>query len=419
MGGDGIGRLPDGRVVFVPGTLPGDVADIELTHVHKRVQYGKLQILKEASPDRVASVCDVESCGGCPLREASPSLQMSQKRTHILESFARIGKIDVSDKIGTVQAAGLLWHYRHRVHLHAHHNGKTWDIGYHASKSHHVIPFSQCPVLWPELFVVTQTLVSHCRTFPAEAHLSDIEIAYSKREGRAAAKFQISSGLDVWRTLAPTCLRGEISGVQIESAEGSLACGNIELRYDHKRASQFDMRYEPGLFTQANPAVNDTLVDAVLQSVNPHEGLRVLELHAGVGNFTLPLARSGATVVASELHKRAVILAKRNMQALGQALGTPITCISERDSVVLRQGTDADVLLLDPPRVGAREAFEALLKTARTPDKIVYVSCDAATLARDAGLLCHGGGYVLTSLQAFDMFPQTPHVETLAVFQKE
>jgi 23S rRNA (uracil1939-C5)-methyltransferase len=137
----------------------------------------------------------------------------------------------------------------------------------------------------------------------------------------------------------------------------------------------------------------------------------VLELHAGVGNFTLPLARDGAHVVAAEHNRRAVVLARRNARALGR----DVAVHDETDTAALRHAQDAELLLIDPPRTGARSVAEAVAET-KLP-RIVYVSCDSATFARDASILARAG-FALASIEAFDMFPQTPHVETIALLER-
>jgi len=192
--------------------------------------------------------------------------------------------------------------------------------------------------------------------------------------------------------------------------------GELALRYEHARADQFDLWAEPGVFTQANPAVNDLLVEAVLAAL-PLAGTRVLELHAGVGNFSLPLALAGAELYTAEHMQRAVGLAQRNAQQAGVRLHA--FYVEDIDALLpggpVPPLATFDAVLLNPPRVGAFEV--AKLLAAGGPGRLAYVSCDPATLARDAQALVEGG-YRIRAATAFDMFPQTPHVEVLLSMER-
>ena len=188
--------------------------------------------------------------------------------------------------------------------------------------------------------------------------------------------------------------------------------GRLPLPVDHARADEFDLFAEPGVFTQGNPSINDVLVDAVVAALPTEECPRVLELHAGVGNFSLPLAKAGAIVFTAEHMQRAVKLAQLNAQRAG--VGLHAHYLEDIDALggggPVPPLSDFDAVLLNPPRVGAFDVAKVLAKSG--PAQVSYVSCDPATLARDVKELV-SGGYEVTEATAFDMFPQTPHVEVL------
>jgi 23S rRNA (uracil1939-C5)-methyltransferase len=408
--GDGVGRLADGRVVFVPATVPGDRVRIELNSRRRGVLRGGIVEVLEPSADRIEGRCRVEACGGCPLRDTRPESQARFKRDRVLETLRRIGNLDVAELLGEVNIVGHGWRYRHRVRLHAVYQEK-WKIGYFARGSHDLAPLQGCPVLWRELEQVATSLARELARLPPAAGLRTVEIAFSRRDDRAAARITGDGLMREYRRSLAWLEESGLGGVDVRSGGQRWRHGNVELRYDHAGAGEFDVRFEPGLFTQANPEMNDRLVDRVSQLIRPQQHPKVLELHAGIGNFTLPVGRSGAEIVAVERDRRSAILCRRNVQLAG----VNANVIEATDEDALADLQEFAVVLLDPPRAGARVACEAL--AARGPERVVYVSCDPATFARDARTL-NQGGYAIASLDAFDMFPETPHVEVLALFSR-
>lgn len=418
--GDGVGRLQDGRVVFVQGALPGDRVTVSTAEQRKKVQYANLLELVEPSGERVVSRCTVERCGGCPLRSYSAAGQGEAKRARLVETLRRLGQVNVEDLLGPVRQFGDGWAYRHRVRLHAQWTGKGYTVGYHARRTRSVIGFTSCPVLLPELEKVAAAVSQGLAALPRHARLQEVEIAYSQLDQRAVMKLTGAGPITPYRRLAARLEELGVSGVDVETPDARWRHGNVELRYDHARASEFDLRFEAGVFTQAHPAANDRLVEGVLTAVRPRETPSVLELHAGIGNFSLPLARAGAQVVAVEQNQRASILARRNARRAGLTLH----CFGIRDEDALegvevkgelRLPRDFNVLLLDPPRTGAAAVCKAVAQEG--PRRVVYVSCDPATLARDVATLGQGG-YQVAHIEAYDMFPQTAHVEALVVLDR-
>lgn len=410
--GDGVGRLVDGRVVFVAGALPGDEVRVELASVRKKIQYANLLQILKPSPHRAESACHVNTCGGCALKHMQREAQLSHKRLRLIENLRRIGGVDAESLLGDVVAVGNGWGYRHRVKLHAKHTNKSWHLGYYERRSRRLAELSHCPILWPELEQVALRVAESISDLAQEAHISEVELVYSRRDRRACARIVIEGATGPWREPSAWFVDSGLSGAEIASAQATFRYGNLELRYDHKRASDFDLRFEPGVFTQAFPEMNDRLVEAVIDAVQPSRNPKVLELHAGIGNFSLPLARAGAQVVATEKNKRAAILCGRNARHMGVEI--PVVACEDRQAIETHN--DVDIIILDPPRTGAADCAQ-LLSQGTAIHNIVYVSCDSATLARDVGILKRGG-FVLEQLQAFDMFPQTPHLEALAVLKR-
>ncbi|MBI5509245.1 MAG: class I SAM-dependent RNA methyltransferase [Deltaproteobacteria bacterium] len=409
--GEGIGRLANGQVVFVPGGVPGDRLRVRLTGRRHRVQLAELLEVIDPSALRIRSRCAVDPCGGCALRMVAAEGLGDLKRRRVVDALRRIGGLDVEATLAAPLRMGDGWRYRHRVRLHAAHSGRRWDLGYYAAKSHALVPIEACPVLWRELEQAATSIATALAPLPRAVGLGTVELAYSRRDNRSAAVLTVSGDPQPLTSTLKWLEDAGLSGAVVVSPERRFQHGNVELRYDHGRVDEYSLRFEPDLFTQAWPEMNDRLVAAVMAAVKPKAGLRVLEYHSGIGNFTLPMALAGAEVTAVERNRRAAILCRRNLRGAGAT--AEVVALSDADASDRLPA--AEVVLLDPPRTGARAVAEAL--AARGPSVVVYVSCDSATLARDAKILT-GGGYQLNQVAAFDMFPQTPHVETLCVFTR-
>jgi 23S rRNA (uracil1939-C5)-methyltransferase len=415
--GDGVARLASGEVVFVDGAMPGDRVEIRLTRKIKRVQHAEVVRLLEPSPERVESRCQIVDCGGCPVRWLSRDGQAEAKRERVVQALRRIGGQEVEEMLGHVVQVGDGWHYRHRVRLHAYWFDARWNLGYHARRSHRLVPLQSCPVLCPELEAAALRLAEAVATLPQYVELQEIELLVSQGDDIAAARISAEGAVLGFQEPLTWFERSGLAGVEVATPEETWRYGEPALRYEHARAGDFELWAEPGVFTQANPAINELLVEAVLHALPVEQTPRLLELHAGVGNFSLPLAQAGAIVFTAEHMERAVKLAQRNAQAAGITLHAYFL---EDIDALLPGGpvpplADFDAVLLNPPRIGAFEV--AKLLAASGPARIAYVSCDPATLARDARELI-GGGYRIRGVTAFDMLPQTPHVEVLMELQR-
>ena len=420
--GEGIGRLPDGLVVFVDGGIVGDEVEVKLRPRRGKLAFADVVRIVTPSPDRVVSRCDIAACGGCPIKGSALQMQAEIKARRAVQTLRRVGGVVPGHVAPVLAGAGDGWGYRHRVRLHASwlrgqsEHGGGWQLGYHQKQSHALVPLSTCPVLWPELERLGRAVAAGLAGLGQHARLESVELAYSRRDGRGGAKVVAHGPVAAFRQSLQWIETSELSGIEVVAGDGSFRWGNLELRYDHAQADAFDLRFEAGLFTQANVAQNDALVAEVLRQVAPGPNLQVLELHAGIGNFSVALARQGAHVAAFERGRRAAVLLQKNARQSGVEID--VHAADDVDALPLLQHR-FDVLLLDPPRGGIPTLAPQLAKLAargtKLADKIVYVSCDPATLARDAAHLV-AAGHRLSYLRPIDMFAQTSHLETVAVF---
>ncbi|MGH0036268.1 MAG: class I SAM-dependent RNA methyltransferase [Myxococcota bacterium] len=378
-GGDGVGRLPDGRALFVEGAAPGDRVRVRVSELRARYARGRVVRLLEPGPDRVEPACpSFGVCGGCSWQHIDYAAQVRAKTGILRDAVERIGHLACPDPI-PFHASPEAYGYRLRARLLV--SGR--EVGYRRRRSHAVCAVRECPVLEPAL---------------AERLGDMADDAASGRLGHG--EWELFAGAQGPRVRRVRRGAGEPAEIEVLGAK---------------------LRISPGVFAQANRGLLDPLAEAVRRAVvagrpAAPDGL-LLELFAGAGFFTLGCAPHFLATVAVESDAAAVRDLRFNLARAG--LG-PVEVRAEACEAVLAdwasQGRSPDVVLLDPPRAGlGREGVEALARIA--PGRVVYLSCDPATLARDLARLCDDG-YTLRGLEGFDLFPQTPHVEALAVIER-
>lgn len=375
-GGDGVARLPDGLTLFVPLAAPGDRLRVRVVERRKRFARAEIDEILEAGPSRVKPDCGFFGrCGGCEWQHLEYSAQVAAKKEILQEALVRIGGWMPPQDVA-FEASPSAYGYRARTRL-------LWGrdgVGYRQRRSHTLCAVDRCPVLVPELQDELRRLV-------AEPDLSDQHGPAVERE------------LLVGR-------RGEVRSTPIDSsARGTrdVAKGRIEVQ-----AGEDSMGVSVGTFVQGNLLLHDVLHEAVMAAAG--RGKRAVELHAGAGFFTLGLARRFAAVDAIESSAGAVADLRANLNAAGLE---GVRVIPGDADALLRSAVDPtpDLILLDPPRVGlSTGALEALAQLGAP--RIVYLSCDPATLSRDTARLRHHG-YALDRVHGFDLFPQTSHIEAL------
>jgi 23S rRNA (uracil1939-C5)-methyltransferase len=388
-GGDGVGRT-NGMVVFVPRTAPGDVARVRLA-AGKRFARGMLETLEVPSPLRVDPPCPhyvIDRCGGCQLQHLSYEAQLSAKSGIIGDALRRIGKRAVDDPVVAPSAAQ--WRYRRKLTLHLRRTGSTWLAGLHPfDDPAAVFDLRDCPItaegvlaVWAELRPLFPLLPEE-RALRVAVRLMESGASVVVEGGRAW------SGADRFFAQAAS-----VAELWWRPEEGRL----------RRLAARDDVRAAGASFVQVNARVAAALREHVLERVRAHAPARVIDAYAGMGDTALPLAAEGRTVVAIELDAEAVARFRERLPA-------PSAAIAGRVEDHLPAALPADVVLLNPPRAGVDARVTAALEAAATPPRaVVYVSCDPATLARDVARMPR---YRVASLRAYDMFPQTAHVETV------
>jgi 23S rRNA (uracil1939-C5)-methyltransferase len=415
-GGKAIARS-DGKVLFVAGAAPGDLAICRLTREKKRHAEAELVELLEPSPQRRTPPCPVaDRCGGCQWQYLPYADQCRWKDEIFRDLLQRQAGAD-PQRILPIVPAPREWQYRSRVQFKCARRQGRFLSGFYRTGSHDVVDVDRCPVLAQELNAVLAQIKPLLAASPFAGSIPQIDmgvgddgqvrvVLHTRGDGRALAAY-----------CRPLAERAGFS-LFLQSERRSApqhVCGPIDLQISVDQPP-LRLGYGPRGFAQINAQQNRALVAAVVRAAQLTGSEAVLDLYCGMGNFSLPLARRAGQVVAVEENAPSIDKGRENAAANGIA-NLSFVC-RPADGFLSEAAVQAyfDLVLLDPPRSGAGSVAIELLQ--HRPRKIAYVSCDPATLARDLKLLL-AGGYRLVSSRPFDMFPQTYHVESLTVLERD
>ena len=417
--GRGVARL-GGKALFVAGALPGERVRVRITRRHRHYDEAAVVEQLTASPDRVVPRCaHYDICAGCSLQHLAPAAQIAAKQRVLAENLERIGKLQPRRWLPALAADP--WGYRRKGRLSVRWVEKKGRVlvGFREANPQFVADLRRCEVLDPALGPQLGALGELLGTLDAARSIPQIEFA----AGDAALvlvlrHLQPLSAADRARLEAFARERGWAIWLQpggIDSVQPLAAADAVALSYalpDWNVA----LTFRPLDFIQVNAAINRAMVARALELLDPQPHQRVLDLFAGLGNFTLPIARRAATVTGIEgeagLVQRAVDNAASN--GIGNARFFSADLFADqRDAAWARESWDA--LLLDPPRAGAQRLLEYLPQASTR--RVVYVSCHPGSLARDAATLARRG-FALDAAGVMDMFPHTAHVESIALFER-
>lgn len=432
--GYGVGRTEDGLAVFVPGGARGDRAEIQLLKVRKSYAFGKLLRLVEPAPCRMAVDCPVfAQCGGCDFRHVTYEEELSLKALRVQDAMNRLGGFSLP--LPEIVPSPLPDGYRNKAMFPvARQNGKT-VFGFYRSRSHQLIPFDRCRLQPGRFSRVAEAVCG----WADEAGVS----VYQEETGRGLLRHiylrEGRGGVQLTLVCNGNALPGEALLIQrCRAAEPSL-CG-IVLNENRERSNRIlgpvcrtvwgegrledtlaghSFRLSPLSFYQVNHDQTEQLYGEIVRLAAPEGTGTVLDLYCGVGTITLALAEHCRGVTGVELVPEAIEDAKDNAARNG-IFNARFFC-ADAGQAALRLAEEQflpEAVVVDPPRKGIDlAAVEAIC--AMQPRRIVYVACDPASLARDARLLCDRGGYQVTAIKAFDMFPKTANVETVVLLLRE
>jgi len=423
-GGDGVGRLPDGQVVFVPRTLPGEEVEIRVTESKPTFARGQIVEIHEVSGDRVESECPYfAECGGCQYWHLPYDREVDYKMEAAADTVERLSGCELEDP-EFVDAPDYR-DYRTRVRFHRRRverdGERDWAIGFFAQESHDLVAVDDCPV--------TTERVNRARRQVEEGvtDAGDVELLVETADEDSAI-ITITPQANAPEEPPETLLafaesldeQDAIRGLRFVGEQRDWFAGDESVDGSQVLADSpiETIRVPAGLFRQANPAVNDQMVGAIREMIERAGSSRVLELFCGVGNLTFALRDRVDALLGVELDETAVEMA----QTMAEFGGRDDIAFVEADLSEGLPDTDPvaaypyDTVVLDPPRAGAPDVCADLGEA--DAETIVYVSCAPAALGRDLGTLTDGH-WQIASCTMFDMFPRTSHVEVVTVLSRQ
>ena len=398
-GGDGIGRLPDGRAVFVPFTLPGEVVELQIVQEGKKFARGRLINLLEASPERIQPRCKhFGTCGGCHYQHIPYDAQLQAKLAILQDQMDRLGGFSAIPS-GGITSSPSPWNYRNQVQFHPAPEG---GLGFMDLEGKSVVPIQECHLPTEGINALWQQI-----DLGAESGLTRITL----REDSFGELMLVLEGND---ELGPELSLDLPISVCYLKPDGSCLtlAGHDQLTY---QVLGRQLSLSPESFFQVNLRAAEKLVEYVLDHLPQTIAVNTLELYSGAGLFSLFLAEHSRELIAIESSPSACFDFAKNLDSYDNVrlYEGPVEQVLP---ALMDELPPLDLVLLDPPRAGlhpsARESLEKL-----SSEHIVYISCDPSTLARDLKHLC-AAGYKLEDLHLFDMFPQTYHMETVANLQR-
>ena len=437
----GIARKPDGKVVFIEGALPCEVVSAQIHRSKNSFEKGVVTDIHHESSQRVRPGCvhfglHTGACGGCKMQHLDASAQVAMKQRVLEDNLWHLGKVKPESMLRPVE--GPAWAYRFRARLsvrYVHKKGEVL-IGFHERKSRYVADIQSCRVLPKHVSEMLMPLRALIFSMDARETVPQIELACGDDVTALVLRhLEPLSAVDVGKLNDFAALHKVQWWVQIKGPDTVklLVEGGAPLAYDLPDFG-IHMPYRPTDFTQVNPYINRVLVARALRLLAVSKTERVIDWFCGLGNFTLPLAtqarevlgiEGAATLVErSEENLRINQVSKPQDQALAPTQFVARNLFDMTPEMLTADGY-AEKWLIDPPREGAFALVKAMAQLHENPElrqgwlppkRIVYVSCNPATLARDAGLLVHMAGYRCVSAGVVNMFAHTAHVESMAVF---
>ncbi|MDP2371542.1 23S rRNA (uracil(1939)-C(5))-methyltransferase RlmD [Rhodoferax sp.] len=453
----GVAHSADGKVVFIEGALPFELVSANVNRRKNNWEQGTLTAIHRESSQRVTPQCPnfglhAGACGGCKMQHLHPAAQVAVKQRALEDNLWHLGKVKAEQVLRPIE--GPAWGYRNRARLSVRHVLKKGAvlIGFHERKSRYVADMTECHVLPPEVSAMLVPLRQLIGAMDAKDTCPQIELACGDSVTALVLRhLEPLSSADLQRLRE---FGARHPGVQwwlqpkgpetVHLLDGQCEAGAQALAYALPEFG-VSMPFKPTDFTQVNPYINRVLVARSLRLLAPGRDERVIDWFCGLGNFTLPLATLAREVLGIEGSEVLVERSRHNFEKnqAARPVGKELSATTfvarnlfEMTPEMLVSDGVADKWLVDPPREGAFALAKALAELhqqridpahlERTPGaeqwtrprRIVYVSCNPATLARDAGLLVHQAGYRCTAAGVVNMFPHTAHVESIAVFER-
>lgn len=436
--GRGVTHL-DGKTIFIDGALPNEKVTFQSHRIKPSYEVANVVEVLKQSNQRVTPKCKhFGLCGGCKLQHLDFSAQVAAKQRLLENDFWHIGKVKPDNMLPPIY--GPIWGYRHKARLSVKYVDKKQRVlvGFNEKATRYVADMNSCEVLVPEVSALIEPLQGMIVQLSIRDKLPQIELAVGEAE---LSKVELSEGENkpvivlIFRIMAPLTIEDEAvlktfadaHAVQVWTQTkgpdtikpfypvSTLEKALPELKYS---LPEFSLTYpfKPNEFTQVNPQINQVMIRRAMQLLSPQANEKIADFFCGIGNFTLPIARSGAQVLG--LEGLANLVDRANESATLNHINNTQFGVADLFKMTPESLTNLgrfDKWLVDPPRDGAFELIKSL-DDSNSPQRIVYVSCNPATLARDAGVLVNEKGFILSAAGVINMFPHTAHVESIALF---
>lgn len=414
----------DGKVIFIEGALTGELVTYSSYRKKNNFEQAKVEQILRQSFMRVQPKCPVFGiCGGCSMQHLDARAQVDVKQRVLEDNLQRIGKVKPEVILPVIY--GQPWGYRQRARLSVRHvlkKGKTL-VGFREQNGKYVADMQHCEILTPKIAALLPLLGELNEKFTRRDIIPQIEVAVGEH-----VEVLVLRILDALTPSDEALIRVFADEHQVQFWTQTGGPETVKPFYppDAPPLSYslpefgITMPFAPTEFTQVNSDMNRLMIGRAMRLLDPQPGERIADFFCGLGNFTLPIARSGAQVLGIEGSEALVKRAWQNAASNGLTANTEFQAMNlfEMNAAALSRLGRFDKWLVDPPRDGAIELMKSI-SAATAPRRIVYVSCNPSTLARDAQVLVHVQGYTLKSAGVMNMFPQTSHVESIAVFAKE
>lgn len=423
-GGKGLCRLDDGMIVMVPFVLPDETVEVlEKKRFSGHMEAELLQLL-EPSLQRTSPVCRFYAiCGGCDLQHGTYVMQQQIKEDILLESLRRAGVVCSEGVYQSLVASQWFLSYRYRVRMKFSFSG----LGFTKVRSNTVVPIEFCPVATERINKALQNIHASWSKIKSLARsCSEIELLHSPADEKVIGLVHLQKNRKTdWQSLHALSRLDILDDLLIRNGKQILPVKREGRRQllsqdfqENAYVPEYTLTWSAGCFSQVNALQNEKLSELVCQLCGPLKGKRVLDLYCGIGNFTVPLALCGAVGTGVEQNEQSLRWASANLNRAGIDMKQWDFFCGDAADILGRfqQETKGfDCIVCDPPRAGLGNVTCILL--ALEPERIVYVSCDTATFARDLKVFV-SAGYRIDFLVPVDMFPQTHHIESVALLKK-
>lgn len=416
----------DGKVVFVEGALPFETVRAEKLRSKNNYDTARIVKVLKSSSTRVKPRCEYYGvCGGCAMQHLNPRAQVAIKQRVLEDALARIGRVTPDTLLRPIM--GSTWHYRYRARLSARAVAKkgTVLVGFHEKNPRYIADMTSCQVLPRHVSDVLPALRELIDRLSIRDRMPQIEVAVGQEN-----TVLVLRNMHALTAEDEGLIRAFADAHRVDMWLQPKGPETVQPFYPQRENLYYDlpefgvrMPYRPTDFTQVNFGINRVLVGRAVRLLDIQTHERVADFFCGLGNFTLPLATQASHVIGVEGSEQLNQRARQNAEFNHLTDKTEFHCrnLFEVTADDLRSLGRLDKYLIDPPREGAAALCEALgeLKPSERPQRIVYVSCNPGSLARDAGILVEKAGYRLTHAGVVNMFPHTAHVESMAVFERD